>query len=82
MIRLVSVLMPAYDGGPRLGDTIEVRTAPTQLRRGIIIVGDGSGDQTPARGAGLLLESEPILGISTPPTHQGTFEFYRESAQR
>src|SRR5437868_14667996 len=43
---LVSILIPAYNAGPWIGDTIRSALDQTWPRKEIIVVDDGSGDQT------------------------------------
>src|SRR5579872_1960376 len=45
---LVSILMPAYNAQNYLVDTLQTAVAQTWPRKEIIIVDDGSKDQTPA----------------------------------
>ncbi len=48
MTPLVSILIPAYNAEAWLADTLESVVAQTWPRKEIIVVDDGSGDQTPA----------------------------------
>jgi glycosyltransferase involved in cell wall biosynthesis len=45
---LVSILIPAYNAQEWIGDTIKSALAQTWARKEIVIVDDGSSDQTPA----------------------------------
>ena len=46
MKRLVSVLIPAYDDAEFIADTIKSALAQTWPRKEIIVVNDGSHDDT------------------------------------
>jgi len=45
---LVSILIPAYNAGPWIGDTIKSALNQTWPRKEIIVVDDGSRDETVA----------------------------------